>query len=174
VHDTVAAMRVTVPTLLLVSAIGVVLTGCPKAHPDVDWLKPPKSYDPIDGELTLNKAAIDTFTLKEGEDQAKFIESLQGEGEFVGQAKCQSGVGTGELDVSQYGEYQLTCNAGTILFDIELKYTLFTSRDAGKPLSANAYVEFTGTLVGFSYHDESKPRSIAALVKVDELSRLSD
>lgn len=169
-------MRVTVPTrvLAMLGLVGV-LTGCPKAHPDVDWLKPPKSYDPVNNEaLTLNKAAVDAFTLKEGEDRDNFVKSLQAEGAFKGQAKCQSGVGTGDLDISKYGEYQLTCNAGTILFDIELKYTLFTTRELGKPLSANAYVEFGGTLVDFSYQDESKPRSITALVEVDELSRLSD
>ncbi len=169
-------MRATgVPTLVLAATMSLALTAClPKEHPDVDWMKPPKSYDPVATEgLTLNKAAVDTLTLKEGEDRDAFVESLKAEGAFKGQAKCQNGVGTGDLEPSKWGEYQLTCEAGTILFDIELKYQLFTTREAGKPLSANAYVEFTGTLVEFSYHEDSSPRSISARVKVDEISRLS-
>lgn len=159
-------------TVLLPLVIG----GClPEKHPDVDWLKPPKSYDPVNVEgLTLNKAGVDALTLKEGDERDAYIESLKAEGAFKGQAKCQSGSNTGDLEPSKWGEYQLTCTAGTILFDIELKYQLFTTRAAGKPLSANAFVEFSGTLVEFSYHDDSKPRTISANVKVDELSRLSD
>ncbi len=163
-------------TLVLAATVSSALAGClPKEHPDVDWMKPPKSYDPINNEgLTLNKAGVDTLTLKEGDERDAFIRSLEAEGAFKGQAKCQNGVGTGDLEPSKWGEYQLTCDAGTILFDIELKYQLFTTREAGKPLSANAYVEFSGTLVEFSYQDESKPRSIMARVKLDEISRLSN
>jgi hypothetical protein len=62
----------------------------------------------------------------------------------------------------------LTCDAGTILFDIGLKYHLFTTRETGKPLSANAFVEFGGTLVEFDYHDESKPRTVTVKVQVGE------
>jgi len=165
------------PTLLAATVISATFaTGClPEKHPDVDWLKPPKGYDPINAEgLTLNKAGVDALTLAEGDGRDVYIESLKAEGAFKGQAKCQSGSNTGDLEPSKWGEYQLTCTAGTILFDIELKYQLFTTRAAGKPLSANAYVEFSGTLVEFSYHDQSKPRSISASVKVDELSRISD
>jgi hypothetical protein len=136
-------------------------------------MKAPKAYDPIGTEgLTLNKAGVDALTLAENDERDAFIESLKGEGAYKGQAKCQSGSNTGDLEPSKWGEFQLSCDAGTILFDIELKYRLFTTRAAGKPLSANAYVEFSGTLVEFSYHDETKPRSITASVKVDELSRI--
>lgn len=162
------------PTLLALTVSLAALAGClPDKHPEVDWMKPPKGYDPIGTEgLTLNKAGVDALTLAEGDERDAFIESLKGEGAFKGQAKCQSGSNTGDLEPSKWGEFQLSCEAGTILFDIELKYRLFTTRAAGKPLSANAYVEFSGTLVEFSYHDETKPRSITASVKVDELSRI--
>jgi hypothetical protein len=165
-------MRVTGP--LLAATLTLALAGClPDKHPQVDWMKPPKGYDPINTEgLTLNKAGLDTLTLKEGDDRDAFIQSLHAEGAFKGQAKCQSGSNTGDLEGSQYGEFMLSCDAGTILFDIELKYRLYTTREAGKPLSANAYVEFSGTLVEFSYHDENKPREIAASVKLDQLSRI--
>lgn len=157
-----------------VMAFAGVSTGClPDKHPEVDWMKPPKGYDPINAEgLTLNKAGVDALTLKEGDDLDAYIQSLHAEGAFKGHAKCQSGSNTGDLEPSKWGEFQLSCDAGTILFDIEVKYRLFTTRAAGKPLSANAYVEFSGTLVEFSYHDETKPRSITASVKVDELSRI--
>jgi hypothetical protein len=146
----------------------------PKKHPDVDWMKPPKSYDPVETEgLTFNKAGLDALTLKDGEERDAHVQSLQTEGTFKGQAKCQSGAGTGDLEHSEWGAYELTCDAGTILFDIELKYHLFTSREVGKPLSAGAFVEFGGTLVDFDYHDESKPRSVLAKVQVaDDLERL--
>ena len=165
-----------VPTLVLSATVGLALAGCmPKAHPDVEWMKPPKSYDPIGTEgLTLNKAGVDAFTLEEGDERDAYVTALQAEGAFKGQAKCQSGVSTGDLEPSKWGEYQLSCDAGTILFDIEVKYQLVTTREAGKPLSANAYVEFSGTLVEFSYHEDSKPRTISARVKVDEISRLSN
>lgn len=170
-------MRAT-STLVLTAALGLGLAAClPKDHPDAEWMKPPKSYDPIETEgLTFNKAGLDALTLKEsGNERDAYVESLKAEGAFKGQAKCQSGAGTGDLEHSQWGDYELTCDAGTILFDIELKYHVFTTRAVGKPLSANAYVEFGGTLVEFDYHDESKPRSITAKVMVGEdLSRLKD
>lgn len=166
--------RIGVAVVGLFGVVGGVAGCLPKEHPDVEWMKPPPDYDPVGTEgLTLNKAGVDALTLVEGEDRDAFVASLQGEGTYKGQAKCSSGAQTGDLEPSKWGEYQLTCEAGTILFDIELKYQLFTSRDAGKPLSANAYVEFSGTLVEFSYHESSKPRSILARVKVDEISRLS-
>lgn len=159
--------------ILLTAAVSSMLACLPDKHPEVDWMKPPKAYDPINTEgLTLNKAGVDTLTLKEGDERDAYIESLKGEGTFKGQAKCQSGSNTGDLEPSKWGEFQLSCEAGAILFDIELKYRLFTTREAGKPLSANAYVAFTGTLVEFSYHDDSKPRSIMASVKLDELDRI--
>jgi len=163
------------PKLVLTSAVALVLAGCmPKEHPDVEWMKAPKGYDPIETEgLTFNKAGLDTLTLQEANERDTYVESLQTAGTFKGQAKCQSGRSTGDLAHSEYGEYELNCDAGTVLFDIELKYHLFTTRDAGKPLSANAYVNFAGTLVDFSYHDESKPRSIVAKVTVDDISRIS-
>lgn len=166
-----------VRTLVLAATVSSALAGCPlpKEHPDVDWMKPPKSYDPVNTEgLTFNKAGVDALTLEEGEERDAYIETLKAKGAFKGQAKCLNGVGTGDLEPSKWGEYQLTCDAGTILFDIELKYQLFTTREAGKPLSANAYVEFSGTLVEFSYQDVSKPRSITARVQVDEINRLSN
>ncbi|PRQ07728.1 hypothetical protein [Enhygromyxa salina] len=167
-------MRAT-SALVLTAAVAFGLAAClPKDHPDVEWMKPPKSYDPVETEgLTFNKAGIDALTLTDGDERDAHITALQADGTFKGQAKCQSGAGTGDLEHSAWGDYELTCDAGTILFDIELKYHLFTSREVGKPLSANAYVEFGGTLVEFDYHDESKPRSITAKVKVgDDLKRL--
>jgi hypothetical protein len=162
-------------TLLATTVILAATTGClPDKHPEVDWLKPPKSYDPINTEgLTLNKAGVDPLTLKEGDERDAYVESLQAAGAFKGQAKCQSGSNTGDFEESKWGEYKLACQAGVVLFDIELKYQLYTTREAGKPLSANSYVQFSGTLVEFSYHDGSKPRSISASVQVDEISRLS-
>jgi hypothetical protein len=167
-------MRAT-SALVLAAAVAFGLAAClPKAHPDVEWMKPPKSYDPVEAEgLTFNKAGLDALTLTDGDAREAYVKGLQAEGSFKGQAKCQSGAGTGDLEHSAWGDYELTCDAGTILFDIELKYHLFTSREVGKPLSATAYVEFGGTLVEFDYHDESKPRSITAKVQVgDDLKRL--
>ena len=168
-------MRSTSP-LVLTLALALPLAAClPKDHPEAEWMKPPASYDPVKTEgLTFNKDGVDKLTLEEkGDKRDAYIESLKTEGTFKGQAKCSSGAGTGDLEHSQWGDYELTCDAGTVLFDIELKYHLFTSREVGKPLSANAYVEFGGTLVEFDYHDESKPRLITAKVQVgDDLRRL--
>lgn len=145
------------------------LTACVKKHPDPEWMQPPKAYDPIATEgLTLNKAGLDALTLKEGDEREAHVQTLMAPDTFKGQAKCQSGAGTGDLEHSKWGAYELTCDAGVILFDIELKYHLFTTRETGKPLSANAFVEFGGTLVEFDYHDESKPRSVTAKVQVGE------
>jgi hypothetical protein len=155
--------------LLSLLAMTVCLTACPEKHPNPEWMKPPGDYDPVATEgLTLNKQGLDALTLKEGEEREAHIQSLMAPGTFKGQAKCQSGAGTGDLEHSKWGAYELTCDAGIILFDIELKYHLFTTREIGKPLSANAFVEFGGTLVEFDYHDESKPRSVTAKVQVDE------
>jgi hypothetical protein len=145
------------------------LTACPEKHPDPEWMQPPKAYDPIATEgLTLNKSGLDALTLKEGDERDAHVQTLMAPGTFKGQAKCQSGAGTGDLEHSKWGDYELTCDAGTILFDISLKYHLFTTRETGKPLSANAFVEFGGTLVEFDYHDESKPRTVTAKVQVGE------
>jgi hypothetical protein len=160
--------------LVLTSAVALALAGCvPKDHPEAEWMKPPKAYDPVETEgLTLNKAGLDALTLKESDEREAYVESLQTPGTFKGQAKCLSGRGTGDLDHSKWGEYELNCDAGQVLFDIEIKYHLFTTREAGKPVSANAYVNFAGTLVDFSYHDDSKPRSVVAKVTLTELSRI--
>lgn len=168
-------MRAPGAIVLSVSA-GLVLGlgACdPKDRPGTKLLEPPASYDPVNTEgLTLGKAGVDKMTLLEGDEREAHIKDvLMAEGAFKGQAKCRSGSKTGNLDHSKWGEYALTCDAGTVLFDIELKYTLYTSRDAGKPLSANAYVEFGGTLVDFDYHDSSTPRSITAKVQVDDTIR---
>lgn len=168
---------ISTPVLTTVLGLGLGLGACvPKEHPEAEWMKAPKSYDPVNTEgLTFNKAGLDALTLKEGEEREAHIEALMKEGGFKGQAKCKSGAGTGDLEHSKWGDYELTCDAGTVLFDIELKYHLFTNRATGKPLSANAYVDFGGTLVDFDYHDESKPRSITAKVEVgDDLRRLKD
>jgi hypothetical protein len=146
-----------------------VLTACPEKHPNPEWMQPPKAYDPITTEgLTLNKAGLDALTLKEGDDREAHVQTLMAPDTFKGQAKCQSGAGTGDLAHSKWGDYELTCDAGTIVFDIGLKYHLFTTRETGKPLSANAFVEFGGTLVEFDYHDESKPRTVTVKVQVGE------
>jgi hypothetical protein len=167
--STVLSMAVCLlcPSILL-------LTACPEKHPEPEWMKPPAAYDPITTEgLTLNKTGLDALTLKEGDEREAHVQSLMAPGTFKGQAKCQSGAGTGDLEHSKWGDYELTCDAGIILFDIELKYHLFTTREVGKPLSANAFVEFGGTLVEFDYHDESKPRSVTAKVQVaDDLRRI--
>jgi hypothetical protein len=170
-----ASLALLLPNLVVLTAALSSAACVPKEHPDPDWLKPPESYDPVEAEgLTFNKAGVDALTLKEeGEERDAYVESLKGEGKFAGQAQCKSGAGTGTQAHSKYGEFELTCTAGTILFDIELTYHLFTSRATGKPLSANAYVEFGGTLVEFDYHDDSKPRQIVAKVEVgDDLRRL--
>src|SRR5690554_7889734 len=103
--------------LTLGLGLGLGLTAClPNAHPDVDWMKPPKSYDPVAKEgLALNKAGVDALTLKEGDERDAFIESLQTEGTFKGQAQCQSGAGTGDLPHSEWGEYEIgraSCREG--------------------------------------------------------------
>jgi hypothetical protein len=158
------------PNLLVLAALSIAACGFPKEHPDPEWMKPPASYDPVETEgLTFNKAGVDALTLKEeGEERDAYVQTLMAEGKFAGQALCKSGAGTGTQAHSKHGEFELTCTAGTILFDIELTYHLFTSRATGKPLSANAYVEFGGTLVEFDYHDDTKPRQIVAKVNVGE------
>ena len=158
---------------LALAAAALTLVAC-KDNRQKELLDPPAAYDPVKTEgLTLNKSGLDALTLLEGEEREAHIETLMAEGTFKGQAMCKSGAGTGELEHSKWGGYVLTCEAGTILFDIELRYNLFTSREVGKPLSANAYVEFGGTLVEFEYQDESKPRSILAKVQVgDDLHRI--
>ncbi len=161
---------------LFAVALAVPVMACvPKDHPDPDWLKPPESYDPIEtAGLTLNKAGVDALTLKEeGEERDAYVQSLMAKDKFVGQAQCKSGAGTGSQEHSKYGEFELTCMTAPILFDIEVDFHLFTSRATGKPLSANAFVEFEGTLVEFDYHDDTKPRQIVAKVEVgDNLRRI--
>jgi hypothetical protein len=160
--------------LVLSSVVAFALAGCfPKEHPDVDWMKPPKGYDPAKTEgLTLNEAGVNALSMVEGDERSAHVEALSAEGKFKGQAKCQSGAGTGELDHSQWGEYELSCTTEAVWLEVGIKYHLFTTRELGKPLSANAYVDFTGTLVEFRYHDETKPRSITAMVKVDQITRI--
>ena len=167
-------MRAITP-LVFGAGLSLALGACvPKDHPDAEWMKAPKSYDPVETEgLTLNKAGVDALTLAEGDEREAFIKGIQAEGVFKGQAQCRSGAKTGDLEHSKWGDYILTCGAGTILFDIELQYYIYTSREVGKPLSANAYVDFGGTLVEFDYHDSSKPRSLTAKVQVgDNLTRI--
>ncbi|MCA9685647.1 MAG: hypothetical protein KC457_25950 [Myxococcales bacterium] len=164
-------MRAT-PSLALAAALLLPLGACDDKKTDL--LAPPAGYDPVNTEgLTLNKAGMDALTLTEGDARDAHIEGLKAEGAFKGQALCKGGSGTGDMEDSQYGEYKLSCEAGTVLFDIELKYYLYTTKALGKPLKGGAYVDFTGTMVDFVYVDESKPRQMTATVTVGEsISRI--
>lgn len=163
-------MRATTSLVLAVALFAPAAACKSNTHDKPEWLEAPESYDPVKTEgLTFNKKGLDELTLKEGEERDAYIEELKAaEGKFKGQAKCKGGSGTGDMEDSQHGEYKLTCDAGTILFDIELKYFLYTTKDKGRPLKANAHVEFGGTLVDFDYQDDSKPRSVTATVAVGE------
>lgn len=153
-------------SLVLATAL-VASLGCDSKKNDL--LAPPADYDPINTEgLTLNKAGMDALTLTEGDARDAHVEGLKAEGKFKGQAKCSGGSGTGDMEDSQYGEYKLSCEAGTILFDIELKYFLYTTKALGRPLKGGSFVEFGGTLVEFEFLDGSKPRRMTATVAVGE------
>ncbi|EDM75666.1 hypothetical protein PPSIR1_15720 [Plesiocystis pacifica SIR-1] len=162
-------MRAT-PSLVLAAPLlaALALTGaCDDKKTDL--LAPPADYDPVATEgLTLNKAGVDALTLTEGDARDAHIEGLKAEGKFKGQAMCKGGSGTGDMEDSKFGEYKLTCDAGAIWLDVELKYYLYTTQALGRPLKGGAYVEFDGTLVEFDFQDGSKPRSMTATVSVGE------
>ncbi|NVB41173.1 hypothetical protein G6O69_25260 [Pseudenhygromyxa sp. WMMC2535] len=156
------------PPLVLAATLLLPLVACDK-KPSDDLLAPPEGYDPVETEgLTLNKAGMNALLPTEGDARAAHLEGLKAEGAFKGQAKCTGGSSTGDMEDSQYGEYKLTCDAGTVLYDIELKYYLYTTKALGRPLKGGAYVDFSGTLVDFEFIDESKPRKMTATVSVGE------
>lgn len=156
---------------LVAGTLAVATAACEQNKPDL--LGPPAGYDPVETKgLTLNKAGVDALTLTEGEAREAHIAGLKQGEAFRGQGQCQSGSYTGDMPVAEHGEYQLDCYAGTVLFDIELRYQLFTTADTGRPLKGGAYVDFTGRLVDLVYFESTNPRSITAKVVVGELERL--
>ncbi len=161
-------------SLSLICAATLVLSMVACDTKKNDLLAPPAGYDPVETKgLTFNKAGLDALTLTEGEARDALVQELKAKGKFKGQAKCSGGSNTGDYEESKYGDYKLTCDAGTVLFDIELKYYLYTNRELGRPLKGGSFLEFSGTLVEFEFLDQDKPRKITATVQVDEnLTRL--
>ena len=156
----------------------VSLVACvPETHPNPDWMKPPKSFQPKTAELTFNEANLKAFVMTDTSAQDARVEELKATpGSFKGQAIFKSGAGLGEaMPHAQYGDWELSASLEEpIVFDIIADYSIITTREVGKPIAPHKAIEFTGTLVEFDFQREDKPRKLTFTVKADEVKVLED
>ncbi len=137
-----------------------------------EWMKLPEAYQPKTAALTFNEDNLKNFNILNSDDQQAFIEDLKGKkGAFKGMAVFQTGAGLGEaMANSKYGTYELSAATEEVFLEITLDYTIFTTREVGKPLPPNGAIEFTGTLVEVNFQNQDKPRKLSLKVQADSVT----
>ncbi len=175
-------MRASVPpmsralSLMLIAASLTLTPACVDKSAEPDFLKLPAGYDPVESELTFNKANTLQFNTMTPKERDAFVADLKAaEGSFRGQALVQSGNGLAEtVEDSQYGDYEVMAAVpDPVLFEITIDYQIFTTRELGKALTPHGPVEFTGTLVDLRYDADAKPRKLTLRVKADTLQNIT-
>jgi len=140
-----------------------------------EWQQPPASYDVKGADLTFNEKRLDAFNTMSRSEREAHLEQLEGtEGSFKGQAVFERGSELGEsMDDSQFGKYEIYATvAEPVLFEITMEYHLFSDQDFFKGVPPGTHIEFSGTLAGLQYQDESKPRKLTLKVKASKVERL--
>lgn len=160
----------------MIAAALALTPACVDKSKEPDFLKLPSGYDPVEADLTFNKANLNEFNSMGEKERDKFVEDLKAaEGSFRGQALVQNGNGLAEtVEDSQYGDYEVMAAVpDPVLFEITIDYVIFTSTELGKKLTPHGPVEFSGTLVDLRYDAESKPRKLVLRVKADNIQNIT-
>ena len=163
-------------SLLLIAASLTLGPSCVDKSKEPEWLKLPPGYNPVEADLTFNRARLEAFNSLTAKARDAFIEELKGQtGAFKGQALVEAGNGLAEtVEDYQHGAYEVTAHVpDPVLFEITLSYTIFTTPELGKALTPHGPVEFTGTLLDLRYDAETKPRKITLRVKADSIQNIT-
>lgn len=163
-------------SLLLIAASLTLVPSCVDKSKDPEWLKLPPGYNPVEADLTFNKARLEAFNALSAKDRDAFVEELKGQaGAFKGQALVEAGSGLAEtVEDYQHGNYEVTAHVpDPVLFEITLSYTIFTTQELGKALTPHGPVEFTGTLLELRFDADSKPRKVTLRVKADTIQNIT-
>ena len=161
--------------LLLLASLPLIACGQSRGvNEQPDWMKQPKAYQPKTAELTFNEDNLKDFNMLSSDQQEAFVEQLKAKkGSFKGMAVFQSGAGLGEaMSNAQYGSYELSAATDPIFLEITLDYTIFTTRETGRPLAPHGAIEFTGTLVDIDFQNGDKPRKLSLKVQADEVKAI--
>lgn len=140
-----------------------------------EWQKPPASYDVKGADLTFNEKRLDAFNSMTTSEREAHIEQLKTtEGGFRGQAVFDSGSELGaSMDEAEFGKYEVVAEvAEAVLYEITISYLLYSDEDFHTGVPKGTHIEFTGTLAGFDFQDESKPRKLTIKVKDAKVDRL--
>ncbi|MCA9718263.1 MAG: hypothetical protein KC468_26560 [Myxococcales bacterium] len=170
-------MRFRLPLLVVLAAplFAVPLLACDGGEKK-DILAYPDSYQPQTADLTFNKERLTAFNALSEDKREAFVAELEGQaGAFKGQAVLVAGNGLGEtVEDFQHGEYEVIAHTpDPVLYEIQIEYKIFTTREMGKALHPHRPLEFKGTLIGLRYEAESKPRKLYVRVKADEIATLT-
>ncbi|MEZ4452004.1 MAG: hypothetical protein R3B09_21250 [Nannocystaceae bacterium] len=160
----------------MIAASLALTPACVDKKAEPEWLKLPPGYNPVDADLTFNKANLNAFNTMSPKERDAHVENLKGAaGTFKGQALLISGQGLSEtVEDSQYGDYEVMASVPEpVLFEITLDYQIFTQRDLGKALTPHGPIEFTGTLVDLRYDADAKPRKLILRVKADTIQNIT-
>ncbi len=161
-----------------VAALTMPLSAClPRPEGNTDLLKQPKGYDPkgLDG-LTLNEAKLKEFVMMDAADRDAWVEKMKAEpGSFKGQAVFKSGAALGAaMEDAKYGEWELSATTEIIIFDVSLDFSIFCTKEQGKPLPPQRAIEFKGTILELDYDADAKPRYVKIKLKADEVATIKD
>lgn len=161
---------------LLVVLLTLVGAGCKSTkHDDAKWLAPPKSYDPLTGDLTFNTKNLDAFNTMSEDERTAFLDKLKGsKGTFKGQGFYQrSEELTDKIDDRVHGKYDVWITVDKpVYLEITVEYHVFFDEPQLVGLAGNTPVEFTGTYLDMVYEDEAKPRRMDIKVKGDAINVL--
>ncbi len=175
-------MRASVPamsralSLLMIAASLTLAPACVDKGAEPEFMKLPPGYNPVDSELTFNKANTLAFNSLTPKQRDAFVSELKAaEGTFSGQALVQNGNGLAEtVSDFEYGDYEVHAAVpDPVLFEITIDYQIFTSREVGKSLTPHGPIEFTGTLVDLRYDSNAKPRKLVLRVKAATLKNIT-
>ena len=163
-------------SLMLIAASLTLTPACVDKSAEPEFMKLPAGYDPVESELTFNKANTLKFNTMTPKERDAYVEELQAaEGTFRGQALVESGNGLADtVSDSKYGEYEVMASVpDPVLFEITIDYQIFTTRELGKSLTPHGPIEFTGTLVDLRYDSDAKPRKLTLRVKADSVQNIT-
>lgn len=163
--------------LALSAGLALVATGCkPSAQEGKpQWMKPPASYQPAKAaNLTFNEKGLESFNSMGAAEREAFVEHLKkAPGSFAGQAIVTSGTGVSEhVPEYKFGTWELNASTSAILYEITIKYALYTTPELGRGIARNRAVEFSGTIIGVEYQGSNKPRELTVRVKVKDIKTL--
>lgn len=169
------AMRAVAFPLAVCLGLGLGLTGCPKTDDTPAWQKAPEQFDVKGDSLTFGTKNLAVFNKMSQAERLAHIEALKDKpGAFKGQGRfVRAGTIGKKLDDYTLGAFQMEISVqDAVLHEITIDYQLFAGEKLGNDYNKGAYIEFSGTLAGLSFQNQSKPRKLEIKLKDVKVTRL--